>query len=228
MLYELFVVGGILFWALTIAVLCLLMFCVDSERTFGAAVSIVLYLVFINVFGNANTLAWIKENSTLTIVGVVGYLFAGVFWSFGKWYFFNKEISEKVLIAKRKLLGPAANEDTEIPEDRLSDWHFMHLATIHYKDRTIGKFPIRALEHKERITNWMMYWPISAAWTLLDDFVRNLYKKIYSTLQARYEAITNKIFGKFHEKDFAPLPSPSPIEKDENAGGFRQRRGIKH
>lgn len=198
-------------------------FCIDSERPGGATASIILYVAAINLFGNAHTLLWIKENSTLAVVATAAYILIGIIWSFGKWYFFNKEISEQVLIAKRNLLGSAANEETEIPEDKLRTWH-MYLSEIKYKSSRILKFPIRALDHKGRITAWMAYWPISATWTLLDDFVRNLYRKIYSLLQARYEAITKKVFGKFHDKDFAPLPPPPSVVKDENAGGWRQPR----
>lgn len=51
--------------------------------------------------------------------------------------------------------------------------------------------------NKERMTTWILYWPTSALWTLLNDPLVRLAKWIYQRLGGIYDGLTQRVFGKF-------------------------------
>ncbi len=57
-----------------------------------------------------------------------------------------------------------------------------------------------AKENKERIINWMMYWPLSGIWTLINDPVKKAFQRIFSGLENKYHKISDNITKEFEEK----------------------------
>lgn len=47
-------------------------------------------------------------------------------------------------------------------------------------------------ENKERIVNWMMYWPFSAFWTLIDEPVKKTFKALFSALEKTYQRMADR------------------------------------
>lgn len=47
---------------------------------------------------------------------------------------------------------------------------------------------------KSRIMTWMMYWPWSAAWTLINDPVKRAFTAVYNHLRALFEGIVKSAF----------------------------------
>lgn len=201
MFVEFFVVGSILFWALTFTLFVVLTAFVASENNFFATVSVIAYILAINLFGDAHTLMWVKDNAGPLLIGAIVYLIVGIGWSIWKWWFFNMDIAEKLLQVKRDILGPLAMKDTEIPADKIAKF-YSERDILQINGRPV-EFPVRALRYKSRIIGWMSYWPLSLLCTLLDDFFRKLYHRIYSFLQKQYQAITERVFGKFNHTDTA-------------------------
>jgi hypothetical protein len=50
-------------------------------------------------------------------------------------------------------------------------------------------------ENKERILNWMIYWPLSAFWTIINQPIRRLFKYIYRGIEGRYQKMSDKILN---------------------------------
>lgn len=63
-----------------------------------------------------------------------------------------------------------------------------------------AKDKFNARENKERIINWMMYWPLSGIWTLIDDPVKKAFQKIFSGLENRFQKISDNLTEEFTEK----------------------------
>lgn len=57
----------------------------------------------------------------------------------------------------------------------------------HYKDR----FDVK--ENKERILNWMIYWPLSALWTTINQPVRKLFNEIFRKVEGSYQKMSDNI-----------------------------------
>lgn len=47
--------------------------------------------------------------------------------------------------------------------------------------------------NKGRIIHWMLYWPLSALWTLIDDPVRKLFSAAFHRFEGIYQGITDQI-----------------------------------
>lgn len=54
--------------------------------------------------------------------------------------------------------------------------------------------------NKSMITHWMIYWPISGAWTLISNPVAKAFNKIFYRFEGVYQKISDKIMKEFIEK----------------------------
>jgi hypothetical protein len=50
-------------------------------------------------------------------------------------------------------------------------------------------------DYQPSIKSWILWWPFSALWTLLDDPIRRAVQRIYQELQTVYQRITDKVWG---------------------------------
>lgn len=51
---------------------------------------------------------------------------------------------------------------------------------------------VQPSNNKSRITGWMIYWPLSAAWTLINDPVRKFFNMIFEQFEGIYESISER------------------------------------
>lgn len=49
--------------------------------------------------------------------------------------------------------------------------------------------------NKDRIMTWLMYWPFSLVWTILDQPIVRFYKWVYRKVSGVYEYIGRKAYG---------------------------------
>jgi hypothetical protein len=73
-----------------VAALCIIG-SLEKDSGTGATITLAIFLiVYFCLAGHAfkDTLLWVRYNPLITIAGLVGYVFAGVIWSFAKWYFY--------------------------------------------------------------------------------------------------------------------------------------------
>lgn len=55
-------------------------------------------------------------------------------------------------------------------------------------------------QNKERILNWMLYWPLSALWILINQPIRKMFKWIIKTFGSQYQKISDNVFKDLNEK----------------------------
>jgi hypothetical protein len=128
------------------------------------------------------------------------YLVAGVAWSFAKWYFF-------VLNKKRAYTEILARFLAENKLQNLNDPASLKKFNNVWALKSLGKIPPQANENKSEIIGWISYWPWSAVWTLLDDFVTKIFQEIYARLAGTFQKISDNQF-----KDMNLKPVPDDIE----------------
>lgn len=80
---------------------------------------------------------------------------------------------------------------------------FFYLRNI--RDENIGKRKIdlsnyTASTHKSMIIHWMLYFPLSATWTLINDPVKKLFELILEQFGGIYDNIAKKILGDLENK----------------------------
>jgi hypothetical protein len=57
-----------------------------------------------------------------------------------------------------------------------------------------------ASTHKSMIIHWMLYFPLSATWTLINDPVKKLFELILENFGGIYDKMANKILGDLEDK----------------------------
>jgi hypothetical protein len=207
MWYEFFVVGGVFFYLLVAVVTILLILFAELERPICAGITLILTFALLALLGNFNILAAIKAHPFISLIALPGYFVAGTLWSFAKWWFYvhneaakYKEKKEEFLKGEKVLLMA--------PEEREAAWrrYLEHLQSYRSHPKP------EVSENKCRILTWMIYWPWSFVWTIINDPVTKFFKFIFRKLRFVYEAIVNSAY-KDVEGDFK---APEPKEKDED------------
>ena len=82
---------------------------------------------------------------------------------------------------------------------------YMYLIEMrdHYKKYGSGSYykdNYSLNENKERILNWMVYWPLSVFWILIKHPLRNMFKWIIKTFGAQYQKISDNVLKDLNEK----------------------------
>ena len=177
---------------------------VEKEGVATTAVSIALALLLWN-YGR-DVWEFVKNDYASTTLFVLGYLVAGVIWSFLKW---NEFVKRKINIFKRtkaKLILDRPdfdeNNDNHISMlcDRLKD---NGLSIWSYNVKSMAELKIKVVpigsENKSAIVAWISYWPLSLLATLLNNPFRRLFEYTYSLVANAYDEIGKRHFKSLSE-----------------------------
>jgi len=134
------------------------------------------------------------NHPVFSIEAFVVYLVVGVLWSFGKWYFFLSKVREKYLELK-----------DEYSSSLQSLYHAVDSELNFYKRvdyNSLDKNPNQISEaikpqvsaHKASITRWIICWPLSFVWTMLNDPLRKLADTIFSHIKSVFQKMSDKMF----------------------------------
>jgi len=150
----------------------------DDTHEYWAGLTVLLTIVLIVIFGNweyfKKIILFIRDNPFVIVGYVLIYIVIGIAWSFLKWYGYlrkNRESNRLYFEIRIK-----AEESTE---------------------SLIPKFS----NNISRIVSWTMYWPFSALWTILHNFLRDIYTFLAEQLKGAYEKIINHVFKEFETKE---------------------------
>ena len=192
MWYLFFVVGGWWFFALCGLAVVLLFLAVETDSPFWAALTLGGYFAALALLGDFNVLDWLQAHPWKALTYAGAFFGIGTVWSVAKWWFYVRERRDdynqkKLKFIKRHNLGLKVTD--AIPEDKLLEY-----------DGWIGSMRIGVARpdpsaHKSRIMTWMVYWPWSMLWTLINDPIKKLFKAIYARIEGVYERISDRLFG---------------------------------
>jgi len=188
------IVGGVWFWILTALIIVLLVWEVAGERAIAGGFTLLAYLLLIHLFGNASIFAAVKAHPEYAYIGIPAFFLIGAIWSLVKWWFFVKRSALEYRESRMAFLEAngvvGATLDTPVPEN--------------LKARAFARSrkPL-ARQNKGRIITWMVYWPFSMAWTLLDE----PWRLIYEALARLFQRISDRIWADL-DKDIKPAAMP--------------------
>jgi len=187
----------------------LLMFLVVWERPVLAALSMALAVGLSDVFFSTGVASAVWANPALVLGVVAGYAVAGIVWSAPKWWFYVRKIRDEYLLlldlyktehkipAEVSIInatytnhGAIPDESMEIPH--MPDWQ------RYYNDYSfygVTEFPPLASQNKSRIITWMMCWPWSALWTLIDEPFKRFFNFVFENLKGVYQSISESAFS---------------------------------
>ena len=181
---EIVLLGTVWFWV-TLIVACLILFWeVEAERGELATVTIVVSLLALQFLTDIKVFTYVGNNPSVILPAIAGYFVLGTLWSFGKWWFFvqRKKKGYKKALTQYK-------ERSQLNHTRES---------LDSESRPkVSQFKPVATSNKGRILVWMMYWPWSMAWTIIDDPVKEVFARIFDRARKIYQSIADRAFEDF-------------------------------
>lgn len=115
----------------------------------------------------------------------VCYLAIGAFWSLFSWRSLNVKNRNEYLKRKESFLQGDYSAVNQTAWEKRVD-HDCYLQGFKEKLKTSN--------YKERISNWIAFWPASMLWRVVSDWIWNLIKRIRESLEFLYVKIADDVY----------------------------------
>jgi len=205
-----FVLWSIGFWILISVVSIAVLIAVEVENVGIATAALIAAFCMLAWWGDFNLVREVVAHPSLLAMIVAGYFVAGTVWSIIKWWFFVKDKLYRYNEAKREFLRTNGFKDTsQVPDQLLKRWRYYAHDGRH--DDWSAKTP-QVRQNKGRILTWMIYWPWSMAWTVINDPIKKLFKRIYRAVSGMLQRIADITC-----KDVKDDLRPTPVEPEKDA-----------
>lgn len=179
---------------------------VENEKPGFATLSLIALAVTLSIFADVNLLAFTIHHPLQVLTGLGVYFLAGTLWSVAKWWFFVRSQAHEYYKCRADFLvqkGLPAN--TVFNPQLLEEFHKGTVRDSNYPGgysaTSYGSMRLERLRkrpsvraNKSRILIWMMFWPWSATWTIINDPVKKLFKEIFNCIKSVYESVANSVY----------------------------------
>ena len=194
--------GAIGFWVF-FGVICLILIAlVEHERIGWSTLLLIGTLLFFQLGTSFKPFSLLSAHPVWGALTVLGYFVAGAAWCIWKWWFFVKAKRREYDEKKRRFLeANGVGHLRTVPENLRDTWRDMN--QLPYD--TPKPMPSR---HKGRIMTWLVYWPWSFVWTIIDDPIKRMFRAIYDQIKSTLEAISHRAFRDVDD-ELAPPSGPS-------------------
>lgn len=210
-LAALFIVTGMWVWFWAAVCFFVVLAFSENEKNFFAFVTVGAFIALMHhseVFS-----IFVDPLTALTWLAV--YFLAGSGWSIVKWFSFTRKEGERfgelkleylTILNKHNDLDKQFEVDikTVIPEELiftfnkfLTEKYYRYRLNPDYDERTLAGVIPSALQNKERLVTWILWWPTSAFWTILNDPLIRFANWIYGRFQGLYKKIAHRNFAKY-------------------------------
>lgn len=209
MLAEMLMFGTIWFWGLDLLLFGILIALTENDHDGWAFLAVAVFVGTLQWIGSINIFAdpW----SLAMWIGV--YAVVGVAYSFIKWISLLYQKKDQLLVVKKgwcKLWNdsnssPQFGVDDAIPPGT-DEWEnfkgYVSRSHYHPNPKTYWAdgpktaedlFPDWA-EYKGKLVKWIIWWPMSAFWTLLSDPIARFANWVVLRFRNVYKAIATRIF----------------------------------
>lgn len=205
--------GGFWFWTLCAFAFFVIMAFSENEKNFLAFVTLGLFVVVMESAGATNVLNMITSDPLYMVKWAAIYFVAGSVWSIVKWFSYVRNKADHfgelklTYITKINSIGKERDGDeweeiiceksTKIPKIAADDFieYLRRNGYMNYSDENV--LP-SASSIKDRLVSWIIWWPTSALWTLINDPIRKLAEKLYNGMQGIYSRISQYAFKDFN------------------------------
>lgn len=192
-----FVFGTFGFWLSLVILGTIIFWNIENEEV---GVSTLTTIIFVTLVLWANDLSlWglIKANPIETLMFIGAYFLAGTLWAICKWYFYIRRYNYEYNDIKTRFFRETDKSSVEqFSTDQMKEFRYQVIRAFNgmagrYRSNTF-EFPL-ASERKTAILGWMMYWPYSMTWTLINDPVKRAFITIYRNIAGGLDRMTNSL-----------------------------------
>jgi len=196
---------SIWFWLIAAVSFGWLIYLTEESENFFLAV--ILVAAFAWLVASANDFS-ITTNPLLILKWFGIYMAVGACWSFLKWLsFLFKTKDELKRLKKRYMSGLTENEAREAVVSggggKFKEAAFPAFALFLRDNDYLGyqtfKQPSDVVpsvtQYYGKLTSWIVWWPVSAFWTILNDPIRRIARQIVKVFRSLYEQMAAAVFS---------------------------------
>lgn len=174
------------FWAILCVGSLIVMACTeidDTEAAFGwttvcfaATIGLLIWLSEVNAF------SWLVANGKTVVYWGAAYLGVGVVWGVAKWFFYLMRVRDKLVEyrAQNDITGAMTLEQ----QTAFRRANYISSPSI----------PPEVKDSKGRVIFWMIYWPFSAPWTLINEPVARFFNFVYNRIAGMLQGMSDRLF----------------------------------
>lgn len=163
--------------------------CIAYDSPTGASLAFVMFLFTSELIFKIPIWSTIITQP-ITVLGFFTlYICIGVGWSFPKWWFFVRKLRDEYVKELQSFLNSRGFSELTMPEELKQVWFSKEGRK--WKE----KIPPSAGDYKTKILSWMLYWPFSMTWTIIDEPFRKAFSRIFEGVRESYQKISNRIFS---------------------------------
>lgn len=192
MFFEPFLLaGGFFFYLLLVIFAGFLFYAVEADSGWYASWTVIVFVIILAQATDIALFTWVLAHPLGAVKYVVYYFLIGSAWGVAKWYFYCIKLRSIARDVKTFFLNDKKISGTEIPDTMKDDFIKVVVNSRHYHDY---KFPPQAMDHKSDWLMWATYWPISCAWTMINQPVKYVFEFVYAHLGGMMQKIANMVF----------------------------------
>lgn len=197
-------IGTVWFVVACVVLFFLVLFLSENERNFAAFFCIAAFITLMHLAGNIDIFA--DPLQLLMYVGI--YFVVGTPWSFIKWFsLLNQKKDDLMEIKARWCDGNAVALKSPVPPAEWDGFAEAVKESNYHPNQSHGGYGWKPQssedlipdwsKYKRKLTGWIIFWPTSAFWTILNDPLVRLGNWIRDRFRAVYRGIANHVFRKF-------------------------------
>jgi hypothetical protein len=171
--------------------------CIELEGCHSPrSVSLTLLVTagFLQLFTDIKPLSYLIEHPFFSVIAPVVYLILGPAWIRIKWGSFTSDIARKVndwkLLHKDEKFDDEGRRNDRNGEVRPNNLH--KAAAVYLSLKSI---PLKVGDYKGLLFGWLFFWPVSLAWTVLNDPLRRIFNFIYDRCAVMLQEVSDKAFA---------------------------------
>lgn len=209
-----FALGGLGFWMLFAVASVLFIISLEVERIGYAALALIGGLFAMAYWGDFNIITYASENPQMLAAMVGGYFAGGTTWCFIKWWFHLRNCRDEDLGFKNTFLEKNGVHGGRVPPELKDDWKAVCASRFNYLSSRGGPengYAPMVSKNKARLMRWMMFWPWSFLWTMINDPIKKVFKWIYRSIQGTLQGMSDRAYSDFKDD----LQGDSPQSPDD-------------
>lgn len=156
---------------------------VEIEKWFFTTVLLIGTVIAMHYFEVQDLSGLLRMSPLDVALYVLGYIAAGVLWSFAKWFSYLHRFRDRYREEVEKFRGRVASQGENAEEALRSMLRYSGLA-----ERPT------AAKSRSRIIGWMTFWPISVVSTALNDPIRRIFNALFNRFKVLYQKMVDHVF----------------------------------
>ena len=180
-----FFAAGLGFWLAVIGFNVGLLALAVHKRPGWASITFVALPVFLHVTHTTNIPVFIHNHPWWALAYVGGYIIGAFVYAVVQWHFKTTDAKNKYRELRTRFLMKYQVKGTEVPVSLRKEW-------IDERKRHPEVELPKRIDYKDDIICWMAYWPWELLWSLVGDYLRRVFERLYAMTGKVFDDITDR------------------------------------